>query len=158
MEITFRDRKFPVAEPNTEVIFDFSERQKRVHNLLKVFKQDIIQSYKDRMEACNSHFEKHYDTAIAIPNAMEVFEYTYPDGHTGMFNNSSYEEMGKAIKCVEEENWEEFTSNLCWIEQLVKGLLNQPNRPTNKVLDGVEIPFSNFVSLIVELLIFNKPI
>ena len=66
----------------------------------------------------------------------------------GNFNVPSFKAMQDCIKALESSEYKSVLQNKLWIDQIIKGLLNDPD---NKPVDRDEFKYSSLISMLCEL-------
>ena len=116
-------------------------------DLIKAYSPILIASLERRMQACEQNLVRHLDD-IEYANNCGRIVYVRKDKTRGNFNIPSFNAMKDAVKALSQNQFKLFFENKCWIDQVLKALLNDTEMHHE---DKGCFKYSELVSLLCEL-------
>ena len=116
-------------------------------DLIGAYSPILIASLERRMRACEENLIRHLDDIEYADNCGHIV-YVRKDKTRGNFNVSSFNAMRDAVKALSQSQFKSFIGNKCWIDQVLKALLNDTEMHHE---DKGNFKYSELISLLCEL-------
>ena len=139
---------------NEELVEKFTVPEPEV--VLHAFKNVLIQALEKRAAVCFSKLVENTERLISIQE--HSITYVSVDQAVNVYNQVSYDVIGKTVQLIKEEKWNEITAHgWCQIQKSLYWV-----KPVNKDLTNQTITFAHLISTVLEyaigtsITLFNK--